>query len=116
MTADPATETDAAAAVQERVDELIAEHDRVLFIKGEAQRPQCGFSQRAIGTLARHDVDVTVENVLSALPAYREALEAHSGWETIPQLYVLGEFVGGSDIIVELAERGDLEDRLAVEG
>jgi monothiol glutaredoxin len=114
MTTDPVAGTD-PAEVQDHVDELLAEHDRVLFIKGEPERPQCGFSQRAVGTLSRYDVDVAVENVLTALPAYREALEAHSGWETIPQLYVDGEFVGGSDIIVELDERGDLDERLTVE-
>lgn len=101
--------------VASRVEKLIADNDRVLFIKGEPQRPQCGFSQRAVGTLARYDVDFEAVNVLTDLPAYRAALESRSGWKTIPQLYVDGEFVGGSDIIVELAERGDLEETLAVE-
>jgi monothiol glutaredoxin len=101
--------------VSAQVDRLLEQEDRVLFIKGTPSRPQCGFSQRAVGTLAEYDVEFETVNVLSALPAYRAALESHSGWETIPQLYVDGEFVGGSDIIVELAERGDLRERLAVE-
>lgn len=101
--------------VPDYVDGLIADNDRVLFIKGTPRQPKCGFSQRAVGTLARYDVEFEVVDVLPALDAYREALNEHSGWETIPQLYVEGEFVGGSDIIVELAERGDLAERLAVE-
>ncbi len=98
-----------------QVTRLIEQEPRVLFIKGTPERPQCGFSQRAVGTLARYGVDYASVNVLSALPEYRDALESHSGWETIPQLYVDGEFIGGSDIIVELAERGELEERLTVE-
>lgn len=101
--------------VSQRVDRLLDEHDRVLFIKGTPNRPRCGFSQRAVGTLSRQDVEFETVNVLDALPAYREALESHSGWETIPQLFVDGEFVGGSDIIVELSERGDLADALEAE-
>lgn len=104
-----------SAEVPETVDRLLEEHDRVLFIKGTPNRPKCGFSQRAVGTLSRYDVPFESVNVLPALPAYREALESHSGWETIPQLYVDGEFVGGSDIIVELEDRGDLEQKLEVD-
>jgi len=114
MTTEMPSEAD-PEAIEATVDDLIASNDRVLFIKGTAQRPQCGFSQRAVGTLARYDVDFETVNVLDALPAYRDALESHSDWKTIPQLYVDGEFVGGSDIIVELAERGDLEETLAIE-
>jgi len=113
-----ATETPSATeseSIHEAVDEYIGSNDRVLFIKGTSQRPQCGFSQRAVGTLARYDVDFETVNVLDALAEYREALESHSNWQTIPQLYVDGEFVGGSDIIVELAERGDLEETLEIE-
>jgi len=113
MAHEPSQEAD-AESVEEQVGRLIAENDRVLFIKGTPQRPQCGFSQRAVGTLARHDAEFEAVNVLDALGAYREALESHSGWETIPQLYVDGEFVGGSDIIVELEERGELADSLRV--
>jgi Glutaredoxin-related protein len=98
-----------------QVNRLIEQEPRVLFIKGTPDKPQCGFSQRAVGTLAEYGREFAIVNVLSALPEYRTALESHSGWETIPQLYVDGEFIGGSDIIVELAERGELEERLTVE-
>ena len=112
------TETTSEAeheSLQQAVDERIESNDRILFIKGTPQQPRCGFSQRAVGTLARYDVEFETVNVLDALEAYRDALESHSDWKTIPQLYVDGEFVGGSDIIVELAERGDLEETLEIQ-
>lgn len=99
--------------IQATVDEAITENDIVLFMKGTPDRPQCGFSQRAVGVLRRYRADVTTVDVLGEdLAAYREALASHSGWETIPQAYVDGEFVGGSDILVELHESGDLGARL----
>jgi monothiol glutaredoxin len=107
--------SDPVSDVEERVDRAIAEHDVVVFIKGTPGRPQCGFSQRAVGLIARHEEDFAAVNVLDALPAYRAALESRSGWETIPQTYVDGEFVGGSDILQELEERDELADTLAGE-
>jgi monothiol glutaredoxin len=98
--------------VRERVDTMIEKEDVVLFMKGTEMMPQCGFSRRALGLIKQHRENVTTVNTLDALDAYREALEAHSGWETIPQTYVDGEFVGGSDILAELDERGDLEETL----
>ncbi|MFB6228732.1 MAG: glutaredoxin family protein [Halobacteriales archaeon] len=98
--------------VRKRVDESIEEEDVVLFMKGTAMMPQCGFSRRALGLIKQHREDVETVNTLDALEAYREALEAHSGWETIPQTYVDGEFVGGSDILAELDERGELAETL----
>lgn len=114
MAFDPSPDID-AEEVPARVDRLLESNDRVLFIKGTPDRPQCGFSQRAVGTLSGYDVAFETVNVLPALEAYRQALESRSGWKTIPQLYVDGEFVGGSDILVELAEREELGDELAVE-
>jgi monothiol glutaredoxin len=98
--------------VQKRVDESIEKDDVVLFMKGTEMMPQCGFSRRALGLIKQHREDVETVNTLDALDAYREALEAHSGWETIPQTYVDGEFVGGSDILAELDERGELAGTL----
>lgn len=100
------------AEVQERVDTAIEENEVVLFMKGTALMPQCGYSRRALGLLSQHREDVETVNVLDALDAYRSALEAHSGWETIPQIYVNGEFIGGSDILAELDERGELKETL----
>jgi monothiol glutaredoxin len=98
--------------VKERVDGAIEAEDVVLFMKGTEMMPQCGFSRRALGLIKQHREDVETVNTLDALDAYREALEAHSGWETIPQTYVDGEFVGGSDVLAELDERGDLAETL----
>jgi monothiol glutaredoxin len=103
--------------LQDRVDSLIAENDVVLFMKGNKLMPQCGYSQKALDILGQyHDADdIVTEDVLSALDTYREALEAQSGWETIPQVFVEGEFIGGSDILEELHERGELADELGVD-
>ncbi|MFB6298693.1 MAG: glutaredoxin family protein [Halobacteriales archaeon] len=98
--------------VEERVDNAIENNDVVLFMKGNELMPQCGFSRRALGLIKQHREDVETVNVLDALDAYRDALEAHSGWETIPQTYVDGEFIGGSDILAELDERGELAETL----
>lgn len=99
--------------VQDRVDTAIEENEVVLFMKGTELMPQCGYSRRALGLLSQYRDDVETVNVLDALDAYRSALEDHSGWETIPQIYVNGEFIGGSDIVAELDERGDLEETLS---
>lgn len=102
-----------AEEVEEQVDSTIADEDVVLFMKGTRLMPQCGFSMRAVELLDAHlgDEFETV-NVLDNLDAYREALSSHSGWETIPQTYVDGEFIGGSDILAEMDERNELESTL----
>lgn len=100
--------------VQEHVDSTIAENEVVLFMKGNELMPQCGYSRQALGLLQEYRDEVETVNVLEALDSYREALERHSGWETIPQVFVDGEFIGGSDILTELHERGELEDELRV--
>jgi monothiol glutaredoxin len=116
MTFDPSGGVD-PEDVQDRVDSLIEENELVLFMKGNKLMPQCGYSQKALDVLGQyHDADdIVAEDVLPALDAYREALEAHSGWETIPQVFVDGEFIGGSDILEELHERGELADELGVD-
>jgi len=99
--------------VTERVETAIEENDVVLFMKGTEHMPQCGYSRRAVGLLKKHREDVETVDVLDALDAYRGALEEHSGWETIPQTFVDGEFIGGSDILAELEERGELGEKLS---
>ena len=98
---------------RERVESTIADNDVVLFMKGNELMPQCGFSQRALDLVSKHRDDYETVDVLEALPEYRAALEDHSGWETIPQTFVDGEFVGGSDVLAELEERGELESTLS---
>jgi len=96
----------------ETVEETIEDAEVALFMKGTELMPQCGYSRKALNLLQQYRVEVETVNVLDALAAYREALEPHSGRETIPQVFVDGEFVGGSDILEQLHERGDLEAKL----
>ena len=104
-----------AEAVESRVDEAIETNDVVLFMKGNQLMPQCGYSANALELIGTHVEEFETVDVLPALDAYRAALADHSGWETIPQTFVGGEFVGGSDILTELEERGELEATLTAE-
>ena len=101
--------------VDERVNEAIENNEVVLFMKGTPLMPQCGFSDRAIRLIGGHREEFETVDVLESLDEYRTALSRHSGWETIPQTYVNGEFVGGSDILAELEERGELAETLGTE-
>ncbi|MFW6321351.1 MAG: glutaredoxin family protein [Halohasta sp.] len=112
MTFQPDSEID-AEEVQRRVDDAIESNDVVLFMKGNQLMPQCGYSAKALELISKHVDSFETVDVLPALAEYREALSEHSGWETIPQTFVDGEFVGGSDILEELEERGELGDELA---
>jgi monothiol glutaredoxin len=99
---------------QQRIDQLVKTQDIVLFMKGNATFPQCGFSGRAIQILKACGVDpksVATVNVLED-PEIREGIKEYSNWPTIPQLYVKGEFVGGSDIMMEMYESGELHQVL----
>lgn len=99
--------------VDERVDQAIAENDVVLFMKGTPLMPQCGFSARALELVSKHRQEFETVDTLESLDEFRVALERHSGWETIPQVFVDGEFVGGSDVVAELEERDELASVLA---
>lgn len=101
--------------VTERVDSAIEENEVVLFMKGNRMMPQCGFSQRALDLVTQYREDVECVDTLESLDEYRAALSEHSGWETTPQTYVDGEFIGGSDILAEMDERGELEAALTSE-
>ena len=99
--------------VRERVDTALEEEDVVLFMKGTRMMPQCGYSRRAVELIDRHrEAEFETVDVLDNLEAYRDALQQHSDWETIPQTFVEGEFVGGSDVLAEMAERGELAETL----
>ncbi|WP_435345240.1 glutaredoxin family protein [Haloarchaeobius sp. HRN-SO-5] len=100
--------------VDERVRTAIEENEVVLFMKGTEMMPQCGYSDRALGLISQYRDDYETVDVLQSLDEYRDALSEFSGWETIPQTFVDGEFVGGSDVLAELDERGELADTLAV--
>ena len=96
--------------VQQRIGQLVKDNDIVLFMKGNANFPMCGFSGRAIQLLKACGVDtknLTTINVLDDADI-RQGIKEYSNWPTIPQLYVKGEFIGGSDIMTEMYESGEL--------
>ena len=100
---------------QQRIDDLVKQNDIVLFMKGNASFPMCGFSGRAIQILKVSGVEpaaLTTVNVLED-EAVRQGIKEYSQWPTIPQLYVKGEFVGGSDIMMEMYESGELQQLVA---
>ena len=99
--------------VQERIDTLVKGGRVVLFMKGTAQFPQCGFSGRAIQVLKACGVQqINTVNVLED-DGIRQGIKDYANWPTIPQLYVAGEFVGGSDIMMEMYESGELQTLLS---
>ena len=100
--------------IKERIGELIAGNKVVLFMKGTRMFPQCGFSARAVEIFKHCGVKFEGINVL-ADPEIREGIKDFSNWPTIPQAYVDGEFVGGSDILLEMFENGELQKLLGVD-
>ncbi len=99
---------------QQRIDELVKNNEVLLFMKGSASFPQCGFSGRAIQILKACGVDPKVIKTVNVLEddAIRAGIKEYSNWPTIPQLYVKGEFIGGSDIMMEMYENGELQQAL----
>ena len=99
---------------QQRIEELVKNHRVVLFMKGTAQFPMCGFSGRAIQILKACGVtDLKTVNVLED-DGIRQGIKAYSDWPTIPQLYVNGDFVGGSDIMTEMYQAGELQQAVGL--
>ena len=97
----------------QRIDQLVKSNDVVLFMKGTPQFPQCGFSGRAVQILQACGVsEYASVNVLED-GEVRQAVKEYANWPTIPQLYVRGEFVGGSDIMTEMYQSGELKDLLS---
>jgi monothiol glutaredoxin len=103
MTLDPAT--------RQRIDDLIGKHRVLLFMKGDRNVPQCGFSATVVQILDSLIPDYETVDVLRD-PAIREGIKAYSSWPTIPQLYLDGEFLGGCDIVRELYASGELKEKL----
>ena len=96
---------------QQRIDELVKTNDITLFMKGSASFPMCGFSGRAIQILKAVGVDTKTLKTVNVLDdaEIRQGIKEYSNWPTIPQLYVKGEFIGGSDIMMEMYESGELQ-------
>ncbi len=102
-------------ATTARIEQEIAKNPVMLYMKGTAMFPQCGFSARVVQILTHLGVQFGTANVLED-PALRDGIKAFSNWPTVPQLYVKGEFVGGCDIITEMFQAGELESLLAEKG
>jgi len=99
---------------QQRIDELVKNNDILLFMKGTASFPQCGFSGRAVQILKACGVDPKAIKTVNVLEddAIRAGIKDYSNWPTIPQFYFKGEFIGGSDIMMEMYESGELQAML----
>ena len=97
--------------VIDNIKNEISENDVVLFMKGTSSTPQCGFSSRVAGVLNYLEVKYKDVNILND-DNLREGIKKFSNWPTIPQLYIKGEFIGGCDIITEMAMSGELDDLL----
>lgn len=102
---------------QQRIDDLVKNNNILLFMKGNASFPQCGFSGRAIQILKACGVDVKSIATVNVLEdqEIRQGIKDYSQWPTIPQLYIKGEFIGGSDIMMEMYESGELQQVLAAQ-
>jgi monothiol glutaredoxin len=98
--------------VKQRIEQELASHPVLLFMKGSPDFPQCGFSAQAVDVLRACGTDFDSLNILEE-PELREALKVYSSWPTFPQLYVKGELIGGSDILVEMYQAGELQPMLA---
>lgn len=107
MPADPELKT--------KVEQLIAENQVLLFMKGTPDSPRCGFSMRVVQVMEALGVEYGAVDVLPALQPLREATIEISDWPTFPQLYVNGSLVGGCDIVEEMFDSGELADLLGVE-
>ena len=100
--------------VQEKITQLVSQNEILLFMKGSPLFPQCGFSSRAIAILDHLGVTYETVDVLQD-QEIRNGIKAFSDWPTVPQLYVKGEFVGGSDIMMEMFESGELQTLVGAE-
>ncbi len=101
--------------IHSKIDNEVKTNDVVLFMKGTADMPMCGFSGRTVQILQHLGVPFKDVNVL-ADDALRQGIKDYTNWPTIPQLYVKGEFVGGSDIVMEMFQSGELKQLLSEKG
>jgi monothiol glutaredoxin len=99
-------------ATRDRIQSLIDSGPVVLFMKGDRMGPRCGFSAQVVSILEALSTDYVTHDVLSD-PEVRQGIKEFSTWPTVPQLYVKGEFVGGCDIVTEMAQSGELEKTLS---
>lgn len=102
------------AELQSKIENLVNNNAVVLFMKGTAEQPMCGFSARAAAVLQHMGVEFVDVNVLQD-DEIREGIKVFSNWPTIPQLYINGQFIGGCDIMVEMFQAGELHEALGLE-
>lgn len=95
-------------SIHDKIKQQIAENKIILYMKGNAELPMCGFSARAVNMLKSCEAEFATVDVLQD-EEIRQGIKAFSNWPTIPQLYVNGEFIGGSDIMAEMFEAGELQ-------
>ena len=100
------------SSVQERINSEVKNHPVLLFMKGNPESPQCGFSAQVTTILKNHNVNFHAIDVLEDYDI-REGVKEFSSWPTIPQLYVRGKFIGGCDIVMDLERKGELAEVLA---
>ncbi|MFT6070160.1 MAG: monothiol glutaredoxin [Bacteriovoracaceae bacterium] len=103
----------AGANINEKIDNLIGSSDIFLFMKGNPDAPQCGFSANVIGMLNATGVNYKTFDILSDMDI-RQGVKDYKNWPTFPQLYVKGELIGGNDVITELYESGELKEELGL--
>ena len=101
--------------VQSRIQQLVESHKVLLFMKGTKSFPQCGFSNTCVQVLKKEGIPFETVNVL-ADPELRQGIKEFSKWPTVPQLYIAGKFVGGSDIVTEMHQSGELSKELVAAG
>ena len=99
--------------INTRIKDLIAQNKVLVFMKGSKLMPQCGFSNNVVQILNMLGVTYETVDVLSD-PEIRQGIKEYSNWPTIPQVYVNGEFIGGSDILIDLYQKGELQEKIEV--
>ena len=104
-------ESDDEDEMRDRIENAIDENDIIIFMKGNKQMPQCGYSARAVKAVSLYEDEFETVDVLRD-ERVREVLEDVTDWPTIPQVFVDGEFLGGSDVVVEMHEDGELEEKI----
>ena len=102
-----------ASEVKSRIDELVAKHKILVFMKGNKLMPQCGFSNNVVQIFKMLGVPFETIDVL-ADEEIRQGIKEYSDWPTIPQVYINGEFLGGSDILIEMYQKGELQQKVEV--
>lgn len=99
--------------LKDKIDSLLQENKILVFMKGNKLMPQCGFSNNVVQILNTLGVPFETVDVLSD-PEIRQGIKEYSSWPTIPQVYINGEFLGGSDILIELYQKGELQEKVEV--